>query len=238
MLDSHFLAAIALGLAGAGHCLGMCGGIALAFRGQSKTPFFMSVGYHSGRLLSYGLLGALMGGAAGAIELAPWTITLRFLAGFLLLGMGLHTLQLWMGIRYLESLGGMLWRRVSPLTTALLPPKNIYHGALLGMLWGLMPCGLIYSALAWSAAAAGNALTSGALMLAFGLGTLPAMLGTTLISSSAQRFLRSQWLRRLMGSLLVLAGLWSLWSTASHTSHLLGSYQTERHQYSTGAHAR
>jgi len=235
-VGSDILAGIALGLAGAGHCLGMCGGIAIAFRTQTGSSFIMSLGYHCGRLLSYTLLGALLGTAAGAIELASWTIALRFIAGFLLVAMGLHTLELWMGIRHLEALGGVLWECIAPLAKRLLPPRKFHHSVLLGSLWGLMPCGLIYSALAWSASAASDTLTSGGLMLAFGIGTLPAMLGSTLMGVRTQHLLRNVWMRKSMGGLLVVAGLWSLWLTTNHTTHLLGLSQTTGNEQQANAH--
>lgn len=221
-MDANLIAAVTLGLAGAGHCLGMCGGIAVAFRAHPKNLFGMSLSYHTGRLLSYTLLGALLGSATGAIKLAAWTVALRLLAGFLLIAMGLHTLELWMGIRRLEALGGRVWHVVSPLASRFMPPKQLHHSALLGMLWGLMPCGLIYSALAWSAVAGGDSTSSGALMLAFGLGTLPAMLGTTLLGVRIQQFLSRRWVRNTLGCLLILTGIWSTWLTLSHFNHLTG----------------
>ena len=86
--STEVLAALGIGLAGAGHCLGMCGGIAAAINlgGQSKAS--TTLAYHGGRLLSYAALGALLGALAGSINLAQWTMGLRYLAGFLLIAMG------------------------------------------------------------------------------------------------------------------------------------------------------
>lgn len=213
-----------LGLAGAGHCLGMCGGIAIAMRVSPSSSAWMPASYHVGRLLSYGLLGALLGTAAGAIELAAWTVFLRFAAGFLLIAMGLHTLKLWFGINQLEKLGGYVWHRLAPLAQGFMPPKRPEQGLLLGALWGFMPCGLIYSALTWSAATGANGVDSGLLMMAFGAGTLPAMLGATLLGQRASAFLGKPIVRQTLGTVLVLAGLWTLWLTYSHLHHLLGHH--------------
>lgn len=221
--------ALLLGLAGSGHCLGMCGGIAVSLRSNSAQSSLMSVSYHMGRLLSYALLGAVIGSAAGAIELAAWTLFLRFLAGFLLVGMGLYTLKLWFGIARLEALGGRLWRSLTPWSRRFMPPRHPAQSLLLGAIWGFMPCGLIYSALTWSAATGAGALDSGLLMFTFGAGTLPAMLGATLLGQRVGLFLGNTYVRKLMGSGLVLAGLWTLWLTFSHADHLLGNHGNMTH---------
>ncbi len=248
--------ALLLGLAGSGHCLGMCGGIAVALRSTPDTiatsaapsssappspprsatraSVLMPVSYHLGRLISYGLLGALIGSAAGAVELAAWTVFLRFLAGFLLVAMGLHTLKLWFGITQLEKLGGHVWRKLAPVAQKFMPPKHPSHGMLLGAIWGFMPCGLIYSALTWSAAAGAGAIDSGLLMVAFGAGTLPAMLSATLLGQRASAFLSLGWVRKALGTLLVLTGIWTLWLTFSHLDHLLGQHGGMNHSMPSG----
>ncbi len=229
-------AALLLGLAGAGHCLGMCGGIAVALRSAQGSHRLMPVSYHLGRIISYALLGGLLGSAAGAIQLAPWTVALRFLAGFLLVAMGLHTLGLWFGIRHLEQAGSRIWRYIAPTAQSLMPPKRLTQGFMLGGLWGFMPCGLIYSALTWSAAEGASAIDSSLLMLAFGVGTLPAMLGATLLGQRVTGFLQKPWVRKGLGMGLVLAGVWSLWLTSSHLGHLLGTHSTNsmHHQATHG----
>ena len=83
-------AAFLLGLAGAGHCLGMCGGIAAALNLGGQRSAAVTLSYHGGRIASYTLLGGLLGLAAGSLDIAVWTIALRYLAGLLLVGMGLY----------------------------------------------------------------------------------------------------------------------------------------------------
>lgn len=234
-LSSALGAAVLLGLAGAGHCLGMCGGIAVALRSAQGSHRLMPVSYHLGRIVSYALLGGLLGSAAGAIQLAPWTVALRFLAGFLLVAMGLHTLGLWYGIRHLEQVGSRLWRYIAPTAQSLMPPKRMAQAFMLGGLWGFMPCGLIYSALTWSAAEGAGAIDSGLLMLAFGIGTLPAMLGATLLGQRVTSFLQTPWVRKSLGVGLVLAGVWSLWLTSNHLGHLLGT-QHQSHMQNPEPH--
>ena len=89
----------------------------------------------------------------------------------------------------------------------------------MGALWGFMPCGLVYSALAWSAATATGPFDGAFLMGLFGMGTLPAMLGTTLVGQQASVILRHQVFRNLMGMTLIVMGSWSLWLTTPLSGH-------------------
>ncbi|MEZ5504389.1 MAG: sulfite exporter TauE/SafE family protein, partial [Halioglobus sp.] len=213
-------AAFLLGLSGAGHCLGMCGGIAAALNlGGPRSPA-ITLSYHTGRIASYTLLGALLGLAAGSIDIAAWTIGLRYLAGLLLVGMGLYVADWWRGMALLERAGAGLWRPVQRLSSRWLPLRHWPQGFALGLCWGLMPCGLIYSSLAW-AATAQNAASSALMMLLFGLGTLPAMLATSLGAQRLQAVLRRRGLKRLIAVLLIGSGAWTLYITAAHSGHLL-----------------
>ena len=162
----------------------------------------------------------LLGALAGSINLAVWTIGLRYLAGVLLIAMGLAIADWWRGISVLERAGARVWAPVQRLSARLLPLRHPYQGLLLGLCWGLMPCGLIYSALAWTATAQ-DALRSATLMLLFGLGTLPAMLATSFGAAGVQALLRRRGLKLLIALGLIAAGAWSLYLTASHAGHLV-----------------
>ncbi|WP_439106338.1 sulfite exporter TauE/SafE family protein [Congregibacter sp.] len=219
MINADLAAAFGIGLAGAGHCLGMCGGIAAAINLGGNRGTLTTVAYHTGRLSSYAALGALLGALAGSINLAQWTMVLRYLAALLLIGMGLSIADWWRGMSVLESVGAKLWKPLQRLSSRLLPVRHWFQGYLLGLCWGLMPCGLIYSALAWSATAQ-DAARSGLLMLAFGAGTLPAMLSTSFGAAKAQSLLRRRGLKLLIAIFLILSGIWSLLMTWNHGSHL------------------
>lgn len=216
---AELASAFALGLAGAGHCLGMCGGIASALQLAGGGGWRMTLAYHGGRLASYTALGAALGFAAGSIDIAAWTIGLRYLAAGLLLAMGFYIAGWWRILQWLERGGAVLWRPVQRWTRTLLPLRHPGHAAALGMCWGLMPCGLIYSSLAWAATAADAGL-SALMMLCFGLGTLPAMLATSFSAHGVQALLRRRGLKSLIGLLLIGAGLWSLYVTIAHHGHL------------------
>ncbi|MCB1688368.1 MAG: sulfite exporter TauE/SafE family protein [Halioglobus sp.] len=210
--------AFLLGLSGAGHCLGMCGGIAAALNlGGARSPA-ITLAYHSGRIASYTTLGALLGLAAASVDIAAWTIALRYLAGVLLIGMGLYIANWWRGMALLERGGAKLWQPVQRLSSNWLPLRRWPQGFALGLCWGLMPCGLIYSSLAW-AATAQSAATSALMMLLFGLGTLPAMLSTSLGAARLQALLRRRGLKVVIALLLIGSGVWTLYITASHSGH-------------------
>ncbi len=229
---TQLTSAFALGLAGMGHCLGMCGGIAAAMNLGGRRSPALTVAYHGGRVTSYTLLGAAFGLAAGSIDIGAWTMGLRYLAGLLLIGMGLYVADWWRGMMALERLGAHLWQPIQRMGSKWLPIRFWHQGFALGLCWGLMPCGLIYSSLAL-AATAQNPLTSAAMMLCFGLGTLPAMLTTSFGADGLQAFLRRRGFKRFIAVALIASGLWTLYFAAAHSGHgaaaASGSHSHEHH---------
>ena len=232
MTELGYASAVGLGLAGAGHCLGMCGGIAAALNLGGTNATRVTLAYHAGRISSYTLLGGLLGFAAGSIDIAAWTTGLRYLAGFMLIGMGLYIADWWRGLAVLERAGARLWRPVQRLSSRWLPVQHWRQSFALGLCWGLMPCGLIYSSLAW-AATAQHAPTSALMMFLFGLGTLPAMLATSFGAQGLREFLRRRGLKLLIAALLITSGAWTLYITAAHSGHgsHAGTSQTLDHSH-------
>ena len=218
MTELGYASAVGLGLAGAGHCLGMCGGIAAALNMSGPRSTALTLAYHAGRISSYTLLGGLLGFAAGAVDIGAWTVGLRYLAGLMLIGMGLYVADWWRGMALLERAGAHLWRPVQRLASRWLPVRSWPQGFALGLCWGMMPCGLIYSSLAW-AATAQNAASSALMMFLFGLGTLPAMLATSFGAQGLQGLLRRRGLKLMIAALLVASGAWTLYITAAHGNH-------------------
>lgn len=216
MSDPNFIAVFLVGLLGGTHCVGMCGGIvtavSLSLPGQGVRPVY-HLAYNSGRILSYALAGALAGAVgAGAFFLdsvLPVQKILYGLASVMLVLLGLYLAGLWSAVSHIERLGGLLWKQLQPWSKRLLPVRHPAQALLLGMLWGWLPCGLVYSALI-SALASGSALSGSATMLAFGLGTLPNLLAMGFFARQLQAFTQNLWVRRVTGLLVAGYGAWGL----------------------------
>lgn len=217
------LTALLLGLMGASHCLVMCGGIAaaasastpntIATSGAKRSNISYLLLFNLGRILSYSMAGFLVSVAglwlADSHHIAQ--LILRSIAGFLLILMGFYVARWWMLLTRLESAGQFVWRYIQPLTRKLIPIKTKPQALALGLLWGWLPCGLIYSTLAWVAANAEPVM--GALtMFSFGLGTLPGILAAGLFAQQLNRLVSHPYFRQLAGLLLIVYGTWTLYA--------------------------
>lgn len=206
-MDSGLPALFIVGLLGGGHCAGMCGGIVGALSLQTPqggTAVLVHLAYNCGRIGSYvlaGLLAGLIGQAAG--NLLAVQQGLYLFASLMLIAMGLYLLGVTQFLAPLERGGQTLWQRIQPLTRRFLPVRGVAQALPLGLLWGWLPCGLVYSALT-TALAAGSAGKGALLMLAFGLGTLPNLLLAGLLLSRFRRFVQAR-ATRVVSGLLVLA---------------------------------
>jgi len=206
------LSAFVVGLLGGVHCVGMCGGIvgALSFGLPPDRNLPILLAYNAGRISSYALAGALMGALGFYFSgLLPVQLAQRVLltfAGLFLILMGLYLAGWWNALSRVERAGGLLWRRIEPLGRGLLPVRSVRHALLLGLLWGWLPCGLVYSALVWTVSA-GGAVEGAMLMLAFGLGTLPNLLLMGVAAAQLTRWARQPLVRVLAGTLVILFGV-------------------------------
>ena len=220
--ETSLIAALALGFFGSSHCLVMCGGISAAL-GMGSDParrFRVVPLFQLGRVCSYALLGAGLGAALEQIATLQSLVlpALRVLSGLLLVAMGCYVANWWRGLTVLENLGQHLWRHLQPIAQRRIPLRSSLDAVAVGALWGFLPCGLIYTALAWSATAA-DWPTSALLMAGFGLGTTPAMLATGLVAQRLSDVLKRQGFRRFAGALLILAGLWTSAIAYQHAGH-------------------
>jgi uncharacterized protein len=220
------LTALALGLLGGGHCIGMCGGLmgamSLAIPPEQRHGWRLwkiLLGYNIGRLTSYTLAGALFGSLGWLLRDLGLDIALRVFAGLLLVAMGLYLANWWSGLTRIERLGAGLWRRLQPHASRLMPVTTAPQALFLGSLWGWLPCGLVYSTLIW-AGSQGSTILSASLMLAFGLGTLPTLMATGLAARQLMGLLRRRSVRLTAAVLVMMFGLWTL---ALPFMRLLGS---------------
>lgn len=213
MPDSAFIALFLVGLLGGTHCVGMCGGIvgALSMGGGARWPLHLS--YNAGRILSYGLAGALAGaiGAAGQGMAGQWPlrIGLYLLANLMLIALGLYLIGMTRPLAAFEAAGQRLWKHLQPYGRRFLPATSPAQAFPLGLLWGWLPCGLVYSALA-TALTAGSAGRGALLMLAFGIGTLPNLLLAGLLLARLNAFVRRPAVRLLSGLLVLAFGVYGL----------------------------
>jgi sulfite exporter TauE/SafE len=213
MPDSGFFALFLVGLLGGTHCVGMCGGIVSALSMGAPGRWSMHLAYNLGRILSYGVAGAVAGwlGAAslGLEGQVPVRLALYLLANLMLVALGLYLLGFTRTLAFTERLGQGLWRFLQPLGKRFLPARSVGQAFPLGILWGWLPCGLVYSALA-SALTAGSAGRGALLMLAFGLGTLPNLLLAGIVLSRLNEFVRRPVVRMVSGLLVLAFGIYGL----------------------------
>jgi sulfite exporter TauE/SafE len=210
-------AALVAGFFGSAHCLGMCGGIAGLYAVRLEIASLsrrvgLGLAYNTGRILSYAVLGFVVAGisrtAAGVIPVLAGPI--RLLAGLLIVLVGV---QIAFNLRILDVLergGAAVWQRIAPSARGLLPVTSAPQALALGLLWGWLPCGLVYSALLL-AATSGEALDGALVMIAFGIGTLPAMLLTGLGAAKLQALMTRTWARRGAGLVVIVMGLVTMW---------------------------
>jgi hypothetical protein len=221
-MTGSLLTAWLVGLLGGVHCVGMCGGIVAALTAGlapdrrrtaiGQLPYQLA--YNLGRIAGYGVAGLLMG-SLGALLLQSEALqsvqrTLYGLAALVMIALGLYLGDWWRGVAHLERAGALLWRRLEPIGRRLLPIRSLWQAFAVGLVWAWLPCGLVYSVLIL-ALAAGGPVEGAVTMLAFGLGTLPNLLGIGLLAGAAARYAEQVWLRRMAGLLVIGFGLYALW---------------------------
>jgi uncharacterized protein len=232
MPEVAWTTAFLAGLLGSGHCLTMCGGIAAALGAGSARRGWLPLLYQLGRLTGYAIAGGVAGAlgvAAGfAFAVSRWSELLRLATAAVVVVIGLDiafgsgALRRW--LRVPERFGALLWRRFAHDARARLPASPGLRALTLGVLWGWLPCGLVYSVLL-AAAVAGSAARGSATMVAFGLGTLPAMSGLSYLGRRLPH--RDGTLARLLGATLVACGLW----TAALPLAVLSGSQPQAHHH-------
>ena len=220
-IDPPYLAAFLIGLSGGAHCFGMCGGIVGALTLglppasghplRARLPYLLA--YNLGRIASYMVAGALAGGmgawAAHLLSVHRAQLGLQLLAGLFMILLGLYLAGWSATLGRLERAGGILWRRIEPLGRGLLPVRTPAQALGIGLVWGWLPCGLVYSVLVW-ALGSGGATEGGLLLLSFGLGTLPALLAMGTAAAALAGFVRRAGVRHATGMLLVLFGIYKI----------------------------
>ncbi len=179
--------AFILGFGGSLHCLGMCGPIALALPVHRKPLLQRILAlwlYNSGRILTYGIVGLLAGTLGSGLLWMGLQRSLSLTLGFLLLaGLVLYKTPAIRKFRHIQ----FFWSGVQLHMSKMLRRDGVSSWLLLGMLNGILPCGMVYAAI--TAAIAGGEAKNGALfMVVFGLGTLPAMFSVSFLNQIIRPF--------------------------------------------------
>lgn len=175
------------------------------------APLLNVGAYNAGRIASYMAAGALAGGlAGGAVALAnlpALQALLYWLANAMLVALGLYLMDAWRGLARLEQTGQALWRHVAPLLRRVQGQGGASRARLfaLGALWGWLPCGMVYSVLV-TAMLSGSALDGAAVMLAFGMGTLPMLAALGLAGQGLRRLLQRRAVRVACGAAILAFG--------------------------------
>lgn len=208
--------AFLVGLAGGVHCAAMCGGIVAALNLREPRPggaargFARQIGYSLGRVASYSVAGAIAGavGGVGLLygDLLPARIVFLVLANALVILLGLYLAGLGNAVLALERAGSVVWRTLSRLGARLAPAETPGRALAVGLAWGWIPCGLVYSVLA-TALVSGSALRGAAVMAAFGLGTIPNLLAAGLAAAKLKDWTRRPRVRLAAGLAVVALGI-------------------------------
>ena len=212
------MSALALGVVGSAHCIVMCGGLAgaVAHAGSGTRGDGLRRGLlcATGRIAGYAIAGAVVGGAGAGIASwwgAPADVWLRGAIGAAMVALGAAVALGGSRLAGLERAGARVFRHIAPLTRRLRPLDRSWKLWVLGLVWGFLPCGLVYTALA-GAAGAGDALSGAAWMTAFGLGTAPAVVG---VGAAWTRLARAVRPTAISGALISVYGAWTLASAVA-----------------------
>jgi uncharacterized protein len=220
MSTTVIIAAFVAGLAGSAHCFGMCGSVAGALgmrarmnAGSNLAATVNSSLYHLGRIAGYAGVGAI-GGVLGhsahwALAFTRFEGTLRLIAGVLTLLIAIRILSRWNAFAPLERIGARLWIRLQPLAKQASRSNRWLSSVAIGLLWGWLPCGLVYSMVLMSMTT-GSALEGATVMMAFGMGTVPAMLSSTMLAGALPKMSQRPWFRQVTGTAMLAFGVWMI----------------------------
>lgn len=225
-LTSAFL----LGFFSTMHCIGMCGGIIGALslslpvetRNNKAKLFSFVLSYNIGRIASYSIAG-LIAGAIGATALQSVGFEqghaiLRIIGVSMMVAIGLYLTGWLPQLARVEKIGIPVWKRLEPIGRKLVPVTSIPKALSYGLIWGWLPCGMVYFVLIW-ALTSGNAINGALIMLAFGAGTLPTLITAGFMTSWITRFAHSARARQAVGLLIIAMAIGSLFIPMPHHHH-------------------
>jgi len=223
-------AAFLLGFFSTLHCIGMCGGIIGALslslpekiRNNKARLFSFVLSYNIGRLSSYSIAGLIAGAiGASALQSAGFDQAhsfLKYVGVSMMVAIGVYLTGWLPQLASIEKLGIPLWKYLEPVGRKLMPVDSLSKAFSYGLVWGWLPCGMVYFVLIW-ALSAGDATHGALTMLAFGLGTLPTLLAAGFMTSWLTRFARAPRARQVAGLLIIAMAIGSLYIPMAHHHH-------------------
>jgi uncharacterized protein len=214
MTLSLLVSAVLMGLMGAGHCATMCGPITLALVTRQPERPRQPLASHVGRIAMYSLLGAAVAGVSAAATTFLRNEVLQtawlLLPNLLLLFSALYLMGFRQAYAPIENVGQRVWRQLGGARTWAAAQGGTGGDLLRGALWGMLPCGMIYSALGLAVLAA-HPLDGALVMAAFGASTLPVLLALGMLSRGAVQQLQTAGTRRWLGVALLALVAWNLY---------------------------
>jgi sulfite exporter TauE/SafE len=232
--NASYLVAFVMGLFSSLHCIGMCGSIigtltlslSPNIRNHRASLSIFVFNYNIGRISSYAVAGALLG-LLDVLFRLPFAQghghrILQLLSATVMSAAGLYLAGWFPRFAYVEKIGARFWKRIEPFGRKLMPIKTPLQAFLFGMIWGWLPCGLVYAALAL-AATTGDSLTSSLTMLAFGLGTLPAVMGVGIMTALLTQLSRMQRFKQAIGLFMIVLAIFAAmpWLNPMRLHHII-----------------
>lgn len=139
-----------------------------------------------------------------------------------MVALGMYLANWWRILSVLEDIGAIAWRKIEPWGRRWLPVRNPLQALGLGVIWGWLPCGLVYAVVAWSLTT-GDIQQSAMLMLGFGLGTLPTLLLMGSAAAQLKHLFQRQVVRTTAGVIIIVFGVYTGYAGLSQQAHILHS---------------
>ncbi|GHB74694.1 membrane protein [Psychrosphaera saromensis] len=218
----YLIPAFLMGFLGSGHCVAMCGSLsmALGFSVPKEKSFLLySILISIGRVFGYGLIGFIVNFFAQSVVSITQggVLYLTLFSSILMFGIGLHIANINSFVLKTEFIGKWFQPFIDPIKSKILPIDSVLKCLLYGLFWGFLPCGLVYTALSL-ALTSPTPLTGFSVMLAFGLGTLPTLVGMTLINAKLNSILNHSYVRFVLGSSVILMAVWQFYFAINRIS--------------------
>lgn len=200
-----------IGFAAQTHCVGMCGPvIGILGMNNSYKRIPAAILYNFGRITTYTLLGVIGGLIAASVsDISSIQYVIRYVAGGIMILIALQLFGMPQALGFIERPFQYIWKPIQKFSQRFFPIRTARGTYTVGMIWGLLPCGAVYGPLA-IAMGAGSVAKSAGIMFAFGLGTLPLMLGLAIFGNFVGHFFAKKKVRMIAGIMVLMMAIYYL----------------------------